>query len=218
MFYSDACLKHIDEVHHCPHCNERLSCCHTPPFPVGDGLGWGTEILFVCLNDDCPLFVNSWKQFEEQYGHAASCRYILVPGEKKGTAMMVGSKEAFTGCVVDPEAFKAANERYAVEKKAVARLDTCVADNDMEPVMTLILDELAKLENRKKAITLLGDFNDLACVDPIRNHRFRNTEIEQLVNIEIDLLLKKNYVRECPHCMEIIKAKAKVCKHCGRDL
>jgi hypothetical protein len=24
--------------------------------------------------------------------------------------------------------------------------------------------------------------------------------------------------RECPHCAELIKRKAKVCKHCGRDV
>ncbi len=216
MFYSDACLKYVEEVHHCPHCGERLSCCHTPPFHVGDGLGWGTEVLFVCLNDECPLFVNSWQQFEERYGHAASCRYILVPGEKEGSAMMVASKEAFTGCIVDPEAFKAANERYAREKAAVAQLDTCVEEENLDPVLTLILDESAKVEHRKRAVELIVSLNDLACIDPIRNHSFRNTEIEQLVNIEIDRLLRNNYVKECPDCLEIVKAAAKVCKPCGR--
>jgi hypothetical protein len=29
--------------------------------------------------------------------------------------------------------------------------------------------------------------------------------------------LKKNPVKKCPFCAEIVKLEAKVCKHCGRD-
>ncbi|MEW6427931.1 MAG: zinc ribbon domain-containing protein [Thermodesulfobacteriota bacterium] len=218
MFYSDACLKYVDEVHVCPHCNTRLSCCHTPPFHVGDGLGWGTDVLFICLNDQCPLYANSWKQFEEMYGHAASCRYVLVPGEPKGSAMMVGGQDAFKGCVIDPEAFKASNKRYQEEKEAVAQLATCVAEHNLKPVLHLILDEQAKIEHRKQAAECLEALNDVACIDPIRNHSFKNTEMEQTVNLILRQILQKNFLRECPHCMELVKTQAKVCKHCNREL
>ena len=57
------------EEHTCPYCQAQLSCCKAPPFHVGDGLGWGTEYYYVCLNDECKLFTNSWQQFEDRYGH-----------------------------------------------------------------------------------------------------------------------------------------------------
>jgi integral membrane sensor domain MASE1 len=30
--------------------------------------------------------------------------------------------------------------------------------------------------------------------------------------------LQEGNVKKCPHCAELIKAEAKVCKHCGRKL
>lgn len=30
--------------------------------------------------------------------------------------------------------------------------------------------------------------------------------------------LDEGNVKKCPHCAEIIKREAKVCKHCGRDV
>ena len=34
----------------------------------------------------------------------------------------------------------------------------------------------------------------------------------------IDLIHKKHYTKECPFCAETIKARAVVCKHCGKDV
>jgi rRNA maturation endonuclease Nob1 len=28
----------------------------------------------------------------------------------------------------------------------------------------------------------------------------------------------RNYTRECPFCAEIIKKRAKICKHCGKEV
>ncbi len=218
MLDLDTCLKYLKEEHYCPHCNTRLSCCEAPPFHVGDGLGWGTEVLFICLNDDCPIFVNSWKRFEELYGHSSSCRYMLVPGETSGSAMMVQGKDAFTGSVLDPEKIKSQNARYDQEKEALAKLATCVADHDCTPVMALLLDEKAGQAHRKQACECLVGVNDLSCIDALRNHDFANPEIEQRVNIAIKELLKANFKKECPHCAEIVKSQAKTCKHCNKEL
>ena len=218
MLDYDACLKYTKEEHHCPHCNTRLSCCETPPFHVGDGLGWGCDVLFICLNDDCPLFANSWQRFEEEYGHSSACRYMLVPGEKKGSAMMVQGKAAFTGSIVDLEVVKAQNKRHADELEYVAQFDTCVAEKNLEPIINVLLDEKADPKSRKRACELLPKIKDLSCLDPINNHQFGNEEVKYCVNIAIPLLLKACYKKECPHCMEIIKAQAKVCMHCNKDL
>ena len=215
---SEQSLKYAKEEHYCPHCETKLSCCQCPPFHVGDGLGWGCEVMFVCLNDDCTPFVNGWKHCDEQYGHFASYRYALLPGEEKGTSIMVGSKDAFTGSIIDPDAEPVANERYQKEKEALTQLDSCVAEKNLAPVLTLLLDEHAGLEARQRACDLLVELNDLSCIDPIRNHEFRHTEFEQQANLAIIQILKANFSKECPHCTEIVKAKAKVCKHCNGKL
>ncbi len=215
---SDACLLYALEEHYCPHCNTRLSCCSTPPIHVGDGLGWGSEAFFVCLNDDCPLFVNGWKHIEETYGKSSSYRYMQLPGEKKGTPMMVASKIAFTGSILDPEELKKTNTRYQKEQKALEDLKTCVEDKNLEPVIYLITDEDANLVGRKKACNLLEELNDFACIDPIRNHHFRHTEIGQYASLAIGKILKNNFKKECPFCAEIIKSQAKICKYCNKEL
>ncbi|MDF1579023.1 MAG: hypothetical protein P1P81_11345 [Desulfobulbales bacterium] len=217
MFVDERSYEIARQKHDCPHCKEQLACCHTPPYHVGDGLGWGAEIFFVCLNDSCPIFQKSWQEFEEQYGHAASCRYMLLPNEKKGGPMMVGSKEAFTGSIVDQDKMAETNVRYRREKEARAKLDTCVAAKNLEPVLCLLTDEEANLKSRHRACELLAELNDLECIDPIRAHTFRHTEIGQLANLAISKILRNHNRRECVHCAEIVKAQARICKHCGRE-
>ena len=213
----NSCKKYLDETHYCPHCKEKLDCCSVPPVHVGDGLGWGTEAYFICLNDECPLFINGWEHIELQFGHHASYRYMLLPGNTEGTPMMVGSKDAMKGCIIDPESIKLQDERYAKEKGAVAQLDTCVAEKNLAPVLLLILDEAADRKNRERASDLLVELNDLSCIDPIRNHTFRNEVLAHKINLDIIQLLKKNYKKECPDCSEIIKAQAKKCQQCGKE-
>ena len=131
--------------------------------------------------------------------------------------MMVGSKDAMKGCIIDPETIKLQDERYVKEKEAVAKLDTCVADKNLEPVLFLLLDDAADRKNLDRAADLLVELNDLSCIDPIRNHSFRNDSLTQKVNLAIKQLLKINFKRECPDCAEIIKAQAQKCQHCGKE-
>ncbi len=217
MLSYDDCLKYSAQKHYCPHCETKLSCCETPPFHIGDGLGWGAEVMFICLNNDCPVFSNGWDQIENQYGHNGSYRYFLLPNEKKGDFVMVGSSEAFTGSIIEPKQLKAQNERFQNEKEALKQLDTCVEEKNLKPVLSLILDESAGHNGRLRAISLLVDLNDLSCVDPIRNHKFDASKIEHAVNSTIAGLLKNNFKKECPYCAEIIKLQAKVCMHCSKE-
>ena len=210
--------QYFENIPACPHCQETLSCCEAPPIHIGDGLGWGSEILYICLNDECPLFVRGWKQIELQYGHSSSYRYMQLPGSNESNVMMVGTAEAFKGSVVDPEVLNAQNVRYQEELAALAALDTCVQEKNIKPVMHLILDEAAGIGGRKRAISMLTEFDDLACIDPIRNHAFRDLSLASECNTAIVQILKSNYKKECPYCMEIIKSQAKVCMHCQKDL
>jgi len=185
---------------------------------VGDGLGWGCETFWVCFNDECSLFVNGWKFIETQYGHSASYRYMRTPGSTEGTAMMVGSVDAFKGCVVDHQDVQHQNERFQKEKEALQALDTCLEKRDLQPVLHLILDEAAAPEGRERACELLIALNDMACIDPISNHTFKNPGIEQKAKLAIAQILKANFRKECPYCAEVIKLQAKLCKHCSKEV
>ncbi len=211
-------LKYAEEKHYCPHCSGDLTLCHSPAVHVGDGLGWGSEYLFICLNDKCPLFVKGWDYIANQYGHVGSYRYMEIPNSKETYTMMVAGKDAFTGSIVDIEALKQQNERYVLQQNALKEMETAVADKNLQPVMTIILDESAKTEDRKRAIELLVPLNDLNCLDPLRNHSFRDEHLAVEVNLALKKLLAANFVKECPFCSELIKAQAKVCKHCNREL
>lgn len=212
---TERCLRLAQEEHFCPHCRQQLSCCQAPPFHVGDGLGWGSDILFICLNDECSLFSNSWQEFEDRYGHSASCRYMLCPGNVKGEPMMVGGQQAFKGSEVNVEALQKQNQRHTREKEAAAKLDGCVAAGDPQPVIYLLTDEHADLALRQRAGELLPQLKDLSCIDPLRNHSFRNPDLEQQVNLHIKAMLESMYKKECPACSEIVKSQAPSCKHCG---
>ncbi len=210
--------RYFENIPNCPHCQQQLSCCEAPPIHVGDGLGWGSEVLYICLNDHCSLFVRGWDQIEARYGHHASYRYMQLPNSKESNVMMVGNADAFKASVIDPDAIQKQNVRYQQEKEALESLDTCVEKNDLKPVLHLILDEAAGLEGRKKAISLLVPLNSLDCIDPIRNHVFRDTSLESDCNMAIGQILKAHYKKECPYCKEIIKAQALVCMHCKKEI
>jgi hypothetical protein len=210
--------RYFKNIPSCPHCKQELSCCEAPPVHIGDGLGWGSDILYICLNDYCPLFLRGWEQIENKYGHHASYRYMQLPDSNESNVMMVGNSDAFKGSVINQDVVLAQNERYQKEKKALAELDSCVAEKNLEPVLHLILEESAAVEGRRKAISKLLPINDLSCIDPIRNHTFRDTSLESDCNSAISQLLKAHFKKECPYCKEIIKAKASVCMYCKKDV
>lgn len=209
--------RYFEDIPICPHCDQKLSCCEAPPVHIGDGLGWGSEVLYICLNDYCSLFLNGWAQIEEKYGHHASYRFMRLPDSNEANLMMVGNADAFKASIIDPQAVMQQNERYQAEKAALKALDDCVEEKNLEPVLHLILDEAASIDGRKRAAGYLAAINNLDCVDPIRNHTFRDTSLESDCNMAISKLLQQNYKKECPYCMEIIKSTATLCRHCKQE-
>lgn len=211
-------LRYLDEKRTCPHCKKPLTLCNAPPIHVGDGLGWGSEYLFICLNNECPLYVNGWRFIEEQYGHAGSYRHMEIPGSKETYSMMVGGETAFTGNVVDVEELRRQDERYRELQEALADLEAGEARRDTSPALTVLLNDAAPIADRKRALDCLLRLKDPSCVEPLRNHVFKHDDLDQAVNLALAAILKDNFLRECPFCAELIKARAVVCKHCGREL
>ena len=211
-------LSYLDDVKSCPHCNEKLTCCEAPQIHVGDGLGWGSDVLFICLNDNCSLFLRGWNHIEDKYGHRASYRYMELPGSKESNVMMVGSKDAFKGSIVDPEAIKKQNTRYNKEKIALEELKTCLEEQNLSPVLTLLLDEGSMNSSRDLALEYLVKLDNLTCIDALRNHTFRDETLKGKIDGALEQLLASNFKKECPYCAEIIKAQAKKCMHCKENV
>ena len=208
----------IDEVHVCPNCGQRMACCQAPPIHVGDGLGWGSEYLFICLNDDCPLFVRGWQHCENDYGHCASYRYMELPGSKESNVMMVASKEAFTGSIVDKNELAAQDKRQKKIAEAMADLEGAETANNFAPALYLTCEEAANRDDRRRAMAILAKIAGPEIIDPVRNHKFRDPALEAEANLAIKNILQRHYLRECPRCCELIKRQAKKCKHCGDEL
>ncbi|MDR0477082.1 MAG: zinc ribbon domain-containing protein [Desulfobulbaceae bacterium] len=208
----------IDEVHTCPNCGQKMTCCQAPPIHVGDGLGWGSEYLFICLNDDCPLFVRGWQHCENDYGHCASYRYMELPGSKESNVMMVASKDAFTGSVVDKKELAAQDKRQKKIAEAVADLSGAEAAGNFPPALYLTCEEAANRDDRRRAMAILAKIAGPEIIDPIRNHKFRDPALEAEAGLIIKSVLERHYLRECPHCGELVKMQAKKCKHCGSEL
>jgi len=63
----------------CPHCGETMGRFTLPPVTFGDGLGWNSDFLWMCANDDCPVFRKGFEQAFAMYGRTVSMRAIVEP-------------------------------------------------------------------------------------------------------------------------------------------
>ena len=69
----------LEKAPNCPHCGKELDKYDSPSFHFADGLGWGTDFMYVCFNDECPLYIKGKNHLLEKYGQAASYRYMVYP-------------------------------------------------------------------------------------------------------------------------------------------
>ena len=65
---------------------------------------------------------------------------------------------------------------------------------------------------------MIGDIGELEAIEPIRNLKFGNQRLQEQVDSAIQKIHERFFTRECPFCAEIIKKRAKVCKHCGKEV
>lgn len=87
----------------CPHCQERLHKWNTHETIFTDGMGWASPYMYVCFNDECPLFVKGWTTMQERFGKNSSMRFFYNPFDQQEGALPVGSKHALKGDI-DEEA------------------------------------------------------------------------------------------------------------------
>lgn len=199
----------------CPHCGQKMLTWEVPPYSFSDGLGWGTTFLYVCFNDECPFLVDGWERMMTYYGQKASYRAMCNPDTMEMGAVPVFSREALKGGIYDEKEERAKEE---AEKKSEEALEDYAKDRNVDAVLAMLIDERAVARLRIRAAELLAQIGDLKAVEPIRNHHFLTSKIEEKASAAVEQIHKANYTRECPFCAEIIKARAAVCKHCGKEL
>jgi hypothetical protein len=202
----------------CPHCKEEMNIYEVPPITFSDGLGWGVPYLFLCFNDNCPLYVQGWDNLMENYAHKASYRCINYPGTDTFELMPVFSFMGATGQMIDEQALAEQEVLKENIKRGFSILAECYTSSDHITILRLLLDSTEPVRVRQKAAEMIGDLGELEAIEPIRNLKFGNQVLQTEVTKAVKKIHGRFFTRECPFCAEIIKSRAKVCKHCGKDV
>ncbi len=202
----------------CPHCSKKMNKWQVPPFNFSDGLGWCTDHLYICFNDQCVFFKNSWGHMDANYGQSMGYRAMIHPDSKENMAIPAGSVDAMKGNILDE--IQEAKDRESIEKrnKAMARLTDAFIAKEIEPIIDILLAGDEWLSVRLKAAQMLGDMKDLRAMDALLNVESEHETIKEQIRKSIKKIHAANYTKECPYCAEVIKQRAKICKHCNKEL
>ena len=185
---------------------------------VGDGLGWGAPFLFLCFNDECPLYRQGWEHLKENYAHTASYRCMNYPGTEQYEVIPVFSNQGGRGQIIDDEVIAEEEAIKEAIKNGFAMLAECFVRKDDPTVLTILLDSSHPNRVRQKAAEMMGDIGEVGAIEPLRNARFGNQLVQKEVDAAISKIHQRHFTRECPFCAEIIKKRANVCKHCQKEV
>jgi predicted RNA-binding Zn-ribbon protein involved in translation (DUF1610 family) len=202
----------------CPHCGQEMEIWEVPPVAFSDGLGWDSPYMYVCFNDECPLYINGWDNLWENFSQRASYRCIKSPNDKNFEAMPVFSPIGGQGQVIDDQVMA---EREALReniKKGFSILAECYVSKDEVTVMQMLMDATQPARVRLKAAEMAADVGGLDAIELITNHKFGNRTLQEKADEAVGKIHERHFTRECPFCAEIIKKRAKVCKHCDKEV
>ncbi len=202
----------------CPHCDTEMTLWEVPPITFGDGLGWGTPYLFVCFNDECSAYKEGWDNLMETVEFSASYRCINTPGEENFQYMPVFSPAGGKGQMLDDQELANREALKEAMKVGFSVLTDFYINKDWDEIMKMLLDPMQPPRVRQKAAEMVGELGDNTAVEHLVNHKFPGRVLQETVDKAIEQLHDRHYTRECPHCAEIIKKRATLCKHCGREV
>jgi hypothetical protein len=202
----------------CPHCSQEMTLWEVPPITFSDGLGWGTPFLYVCFNDDCSLYKQGWGHMQDTYAQSASYRCMNYPGTEQFEVMPVFSNMGGRGQIMDEQLMAEQDALKEAIKNGFSMLADCFVNNDSPAIIMILMDSAMPNRVRLKAAEMMGDIGEQEAIEPLRNAKFGNERVQQEVNDAIKKIHERFFTRECPFCAEIIKKRAKVCKHCGKEV
>lgn len=203
---------------HCPDCDKEMTLWEVPPINFSDGLGWGTPYLFVCFNDECGSYKKGWDHLAETMEMGASYRCYVEPGQKNFEYMPVFSPAGATGGKLDDETLIRQEARKELLKKTFSVLTDYYISKDWDEILKICLDPNIPAKARLKAVEMVGELGDAEAAEHLINHKFPTPVLQKGVKKAIDQLHDRHYTRECPFCAEIIKKRAKLCKHCNKEV
>lgn len=202
----------------CPHCGKEMKLWEVPPINFSDGLGWGTPYLFLCFNDDCTLFQKGWRDMEENFAHRASMRCINYPGTEQFECMPVFSSVGGSGQIIDDQILAEQEMLKEATKKGFSILADCYTNKDDVTMIRLLSDAAEPMRVRIKSAQMIGDIGDIEAIEPLRYMKTGNQHLQKAIDDAVAKIHERFFTRECPFCAEIIKKRAKVCKHCGKEV
>ncbi len=202
----------------CPHCKKEMSLWEVPDIPMGDGLGWGTPYLFVCFNDECSSFRKGWDEIKESMEFSASYRCINSPGDDHFEYMPVFSSMGGTGQVLDDNVMEMREASKEAMRQGFSLLTDFYMSKDWDEILKILLDPLQPTRVRTKAAEMVAELGDVEAIEHMVNNKFGSPLLQKAVDEAVAVLHARLYTRECPHCAEIIKKRATLCKHCGKEV
>jgi hypothetical protein len=202
----------------CPHCKEEMNIWEVPPFNFSDGLGWGAPFLYLCFNDECPLYTKGWDHIGENYAHKASYRCMNYPGTDNFEVMPVFSNMGGRSQIIDDQAVAEQEILKEATKRGFSILADCYVSQDGPGVLQMLTDPTEPARVRLKAAEMIGDIGELEAIEPIRNLKFGQEPLQMAVDKAIQKIHARFFTRECPFCAEIIKQRAKICKQCQKEV
>jgi hypothetical protein len=202
----------------CPHCGQEMKIWEVPPINVGDGLGWGSPFLYICFNDECSLYTQGWDHMKKTYAHTASYRCMCYPDSKNFELIPVFSPMGAKGQIIDDQVLFEQEMLKEAIKKGFSILAECYVSKDPVTVLNLLMDVSQPMRVRVKAAEMIGDIGELEAIEPLRNFKGGNQILEKEIGQAVKNIHKRFFTRECPFCAEIVKKRAKICKHCGQEV
>jgi len=202
----------------CPHCAQTMSIYEVPPINYSDGLGWGVPYLYVCFNDACPPFCQGWDEIKENYAHTASTRCLIYPGTTQVEYMPVFGKDGGKGQIMEKEIVEQQKALEEEIKKGFLELAECFKEKDHEKILQVLLDAVRPARVRLKAAQMMGDFGVAESIEPMKNLKAGNDILVQALKDAVAQIHERTFTRECPFCAEVIKIRANICKHCGKEV
>lgn len=202
----------------CPHCGQEMCIYEVPPINYSDGLGWGVPFLYVCFNDECPPFKGGWDEIREKYAHTASTRCLIYPGTTQVEYMPVFGKDGGKGQIMEKEIVDQQKALEVEIKKGFLELAECFNSKDHEKMLQFVMDAVKPNRVRLKAAQMIGDFGVVESLEPLKNLKVGNALLGQAIKDAVCKIHERTFTRECPFCAEVVKIRATICKHCGKEV
>jgi len=202
----------------CPHCGQEMKIWQCARTAFVCGSRWGTPYLFICLNDECPLFVKGWESMKRDYARTCSYRCICYPDSRKTEAMLVFSYADCKEGVIDEAVVAADRAKGTPEDPDVQELMRYFEGQDISTLSAKLCDDSLHYKVRQKAAALIGELGLVETIEFLQNQPIKDQRIRRKVQNAIKRIHEINGTRECAYCTEIVEAGATTCRHCGRHL